>query len=262
MTFEHWQKKFEQFLRVGPEGEPAGRAFDTWCEEVRTFQESASRMPHLEKLPKGNPYTTTPETYVLHRIYYGTLLPSDDESRKRQNQRKRDEYTCKELDSLARHAERFVVQLRTMGSEVSTDDGYFALNLGPLLQLYTEAAQSSRVALSLLRRPYLHKADILDQCLGLFATLTRRRYDKRNARAPISHLSDDAQPKGERLGIPEPEAVALVYLALRAHGFKKEELASLDPLKVRDGNVRKRLDSRIRRVVATANVISARTRKK
>src|SRR5947207_2160134 len=35
MTFEQWQKKFEQFLRVGPEGEPAGKAFDAWCEEVR-----------------------------------------------------------------------------------------------------------------------------------------------------------------------------------------------------------------------------------
>jgi hypothetical protein len=243
MTFEEWQKTFQRSFRAR-HGKLARGAFDAWCKKVRAMQEWASRLSYLEKLPIGHPWNTAPEIYVSKRIYYGTLPPSQEDSRTRQNLRKRDKYTCKELYSLASHAEQFVAHLWSAGPEILSEDEYFTLNLWPVLQSYKEAAQSSRVALSLLQRPYLHKRDILDQCIGLLATLINGRYGK-----------------GSK-GIPIPQAVALVYLALLAHGYKEEQLASLDPLKARDGNVRKRLGSRTRSVVAVANLISAQTRKK
>jgi hypothetical protein len=243
MTFEQWWKRFEQSLRVGT---PAWKAFQAWSQHIVEFQRSASQMPKWNVVrrpsPGGSPlspFTAAPKTYIAHSLYHGTLPQSDETRKRKKEQKKQDRYALRELDELATHAEEFVAHLSKREPWVATDDDYFCVDLTPLLQVYGGAAQSSRRALSLLQIPYLHNPDVLDRCLPLIAHLTRRRHR-----------------------VPEPQALALIYSALLAHGHNPEDLASFDPPKFRNGNVRKRLDSRTRRVIAMANVISAHTRKK
>src|ERR1017187_1820379 len=258
MTFEQWRKSFLNKLRVGS---PEWQAFHAWRHHLDEFQRSAAKMPRWDVIrkhsAKGNPFTTAPEIYILNRLYHGTL-PESDKALKQKNERKKeDHYTLKELDKLATHAEEFVAHLSKRESWVASEDDYSRVDLIPLLQIYGDAAQSSRRALSLLRRPYLHNPDVLDRCLGLIAYLTRLRHRKRKKESPISDASD-RQPAG----VSEKGALALIHSALLAHGYKPEDLANFGAPKFRNGNVRKRLGSRTRSVAAVANVISAQTRKK
>jgi len=209
-------------------------------------QSSDDRPPCLE-----NPRPAGAESTLTENV----ASPFQAEPTQKQKQRhKQDEYILRELDTLATEAERFVAHFSKRETWVASDDDHLKVDLIPLLQQYEEVAQSSRWAIFLLRRPYLHKPDVLDRCLGLIAFLTRRRIRERKTGVP--DVND------RQMGIPEPQALALIHSALLAQGHSEEEIASLDPLKVRDGNVRKRLDSRTRDLIAIFDAISAQTRKK
>jgi hypothetical protein len=260
MTFEQWRKRFERSLRNGT---PAWKAFEAWRKHLENFQHSASQMASGGALrkpsPKGvplSPFTANPESYIMAFLYSATLPPSENDVQLQKKQHKQDEYVLKELERLAKEAEGFVARFskRETGTRVASEDDYLKVDLAPLLQQYKEVAQSSRWAILLLRRPYLHKPDVLDRCLGLIADLTRRRIREGKVGVPV--IND------RQLGIPESQALALIRSALLAQGHSEEEIASLDPLKARDGNVRKRLDSRTRDLIAIFDAISAQTRKK
>jgi hypothetical protein len=258
MTFERWQKRFQQSLKNGT---PAWEAFEAWRKHLEGFQRSASKMPDVDVLSRSvkkamlsSPSMVDPVSYIMGSIYHATLPPAQDDLQNQKKQHRRDEYVLKELDRLAREADRFVAHFGKRKSWVASDDDYLKVDLSPLLQQYEEVAQSSRWALLLLRRRYLHKPDVLDRCLGLIAFLTRSRIRERKVH--------DRGANDRQLGIPESQALALIHSALLAQGHREDEIAILDPLKVRDGNVRKRLDSRTRDVIAIFDAISARTRKK
>jgi hypothetical protein len=87
MTFEEWRQRFEKNLIVG---KPAWNAFRAWCEQLKEFQQSAKTLsPELRRnLPKGHPWTTDPEEYVLKSIYQQTYPASEEEVRRQREQRK------------------------------------------------------------------------------------------------------------------------------------------------------------------------------
>jgi hypothetical protein len=206
MNFDQWRKRFQDKLIVGT---PEWKAFDAWRHHLEEFQRSAAKMPNWDVIRKdsgkGDPFSTAPEKYILNRLYYGTLPPSDEDTRKQQDRKKLDTDIRKELENLAAHAEKFV----EADNEVATEDDYFTFDLTPLRQLYREAAQSSRRALAQLRRPYSREPDILDRCLGLIAALPMGGDRKRKAGGPNSHVNERPQTKAESRGITEPQAVAI-----------------------------------------------------
>jgi hypothetical protein len=260
MDFEPWRKRFEQDLRRGTK---EWMAFQAWREHLEEFKKSAALRPTWDPkpLPEGHPFKD-PKRYMLGRLYHGTLLPSDEDIRKQEEKRKQDEYTLNELEKLATHAESFVGHLWKRGFWVSAEDDYFKVDLTPLLPLYNNAVQSSRHALWLLRRRYVRKPDVIDHCLALIIELKNLRLGKRRPSNFTSSVrKPPGQPRREWLGIPERQVLALVCLALRAHGHNAKEIDSVDPSHVRYGNVRRRVDSRMREVIAQFDEISASMRK-
>ena len=262
MTFEQWRKSFLNELRVGS---PEWQAFHAWRHHLDEFQRSAAKMSTWDVIrkhsAKGDPFTTAPEIYILNSLYHGTLPESDKDTRKRQNRKKLHTDIRKDLENLAAQAEKFVARLSEADNEVATEDDYFTFDPTPLRQLYREAAQASRQALGLLRRPYSREPDILDRCLGLIAALPLAGGRKCKVGGPNSPVRGRPKAKAESRGITESQAVALVNLALRSQGYKEEDLVNLDPVKARDGNVRKRLKSRTRAAIDVLDEVSAYMRK-
>jgi hypothetical protein len=142
----------------------------------------------------------------------------------------------------------FVGELENVKCVVSIDD-FWQLDLTPVCDVYRQAATLSREALelhSMLRQSYVHKSDILDLSLSLAAGLRGKTKARDKKSVPL---------------MSEKEIVALLNAAMSAQGYKGKQLDMLDPELARHGDLRKRLATRQKSLVASLNKISARTRK-
>jgi hypothetical protein len=73
--------------------------------------------------------------------------------------------------------------------------------------------------------------------------------------------AENRVPRKREPAISDTQVMAILELALWAHGIDEQELDRLNPGLAHDGKVRKRLDSRSADLIKMLNKISARTRK-
>jgi hypothetical protein len=90
----------------------------------------------------------------------------------------------------------------------------FTIKLTPLLKTCEALVAQSQYVIRFIRPPYTHKPDVVTQCVGLFQGLTGS------------------------IGMTEWQALSLLQVALRAHGYDEVSLESF--FNRRAGTVRKR----------------------
>lgn len=272
MTFEQWRTSIEKHYLV--QGTDEWRGFQAWLEHLEGFRASAARSPNWDPklLPEGHPFKD-PKRYILRKLYNGTLLPTNEDVKRRESQRKKDEKTLEQLADLTTRANK-LVKLATHdlpeANVVTSQDGDWTIDLTPLLRLYEDAAenyeraiQSSREVLWILQAKHVQAPDIIDHCLGLIVELKKLRPRRpKPGNSPLCVSEPPGERKRKSRGISEKQALALVYVALLAHGHDADDLDILDPENSRWGNVRRRVDTRTRRVIAVADRLAALVRKK
>lgn len=210
LDFPAWQKRVDQFLGSG---EPSWRALRKWIESIESIRRSQRIMWGSDPLMKRHlRHETEARTEALQTLYGQTCPPHLEEKLARVNRQKYVKSTLSALDDLASQAEGFARRLRDNGIQIEAEGGMFSVDLTPIAESYERAAIRSRYVLCLLRRPYTHDATLVSRCAPLFLT-----------------LMDDFR-------VTEPEAVALLKLALLAHGYREEHLKEFAP---RSGTLRK-----------------------
>jgi hypothetical protein len=225
VDFKAWQKRFNRLLLVG---KPAWKALHKWLRREEYREEVLSKPEILigkeivkqERFPAGNAESRM--TLLLNQLYSETRPPE-------QNRKKRDNQVLKALDSLATQAEAFIKNLQTTGVWIEAEDCSSELDVTALLNIYNTAAKDSRYVLDLLRREYVHRSDVLARCWGI-----------------IFYLQST-------IGVTESHAVALVRLALCAHGYDLDDLvlSHLSDHSVSAGTIRKRIAKKRQTVFAT-----------
>ena len=213
LAFEDWKKKFE---RIGVDT-PPWKAFQKLVEQLGRLKESESGSKpewlNLLDLGEDRDWSDGATEYALQLIYRLTLPPVHLDERKL----KQDAYTRRALDRLATQAESFVTHLQKTTVMVSANmKQQYLLNLTPLLLAYKNAAQASRLFLSLLERPYARKPDVFDQFLGFVGV-------------------------ADRLKVPERQVLELLRFALLTHGYSTDRVDDfIDKEQIRDGKFRRR----------------------
>jgi hypothetical protein len=165
-------------------------------------------------------------TDALRSIYEDTLpLPQLSEQK-----RKSEAYTRKALRDSIKQAENVISCLENStfnglpGVFVPADVLVPKIDVFPLREKYQEMVECATGFLALFDWRSAHKPNILDQAVSLTIVLER-----------------DCK-------LQERQALALVRLALLAHGYPEEELEDLrDPYKIRAGNFRKRKEASLKR---------------
>jgi hypothetical protein len=165
------------------------------------------RHPVLERL-YYRPYETDAQTEALQTLYRETCPTILEPSRA---PRKHAKFIVSALAKLADHAESFTQMLRRDVS-VEADGELYSVDLSPITEAYERAADDSRYVLALLRRPYAREVDLVTQCVCLFIRLT------------------------DSVRATDREAVGLLKIALRAHGYEEKDLKQFAP---RTGTIRK-----------------------
>jgi hypothetical protein len=206
VTFETWRERFEKSILVKtPEW--------TALQQYIGFLEQGSSDRPLSPSPVDH------RTIALQLIYGSTCPPRQQD----EQNHKRDAYIRKALRSITIQAESFVSNLRNAvlfdaGPVIVKGDSHApGIDLSSLLKQYQSVAKSSRAYLALLEWRWITKERLVDRGIGLSLELERK------------------------CNIRERLALALVRLALLAHGCPEDELEDLrDPDKIRAGNFRKR----------------------
>ena len=215
LPFEKWRKEFEMKLGVG---KPSWKALQRLIEVRSAAQQShrvawerTSRLRKIPLDPKLVPgWDDDVLTGILHRLYEKTCPPDQQSVR---NRRKHGDYIVRALGKLAADAEKLAANLRTSGDSIEDNDGLFTVRLTPLLKTCDALVAQSQFVIGFVRRPYTHKPDVVTQCAGLFLQLT------------------------ESTGVTEWQALSLLRVALRAHGYDEVSLKSF--FNIRAGTVRK-----------------------
>jgi hypothetical protein len=209
LSFQAWHKRFEQLLG---NGEPSWAALRKWTETIEDFRRSDRIMRERDPLLKQyiRPHEADARTVALKSLYRETC-PSDLEPGRAR--RRHEAWVVDALAELASQAENFSKGLRQQDINIEAEGGAFSVDLTPIAEAYETAARDSRYVLDLLKRPYTHEANLVRQCVYLYIRLT------------------------ERIRAKDREAVQLLKIALRAHGYAEERLKEFAP---RTGTLRKR----------------------
>jgi hypothetical protein len=205
VTFETWRERFEKSI--------GGR--------TREWTAFHTYMGFLEQQFSGKPqWARFDVRRVALLLIYASTGPAP---RLDEQKRKRDAYIRKALRGITIQVESFVSNLRNTAQFhkgrviVRGDSHALGIDLSSLLNQYQCVVESSRSYLSFLEWRWVRRPNILDQGIGLSLTLTKE------------------------CRVQERPALALVRLALLAHGYPEDKLEDLrDPGKIRAGNFRKR----------------------
>jgi hypothetical protein len=289
MSFEQWRATIERDYFI--EGTPEWKGFQGWLKHLEAFKRSAASMPNWDpkRLPEGHPFKD-PKTYILRKLYYGTLIPAKNSGECNTSKRQNEENILK-LENLTKHARSQIARLTTdineieeaaahstrLAMSVVSQDEDWEIDIAPLVLLYKGAkgmlecaVQQSSEVLGIVGGEHVQEADIVDHCLGLIVKLKslgvlERKPVRSQQSSDLTCLpspSFSGRQKSKSGVISEPQVLALVYAALLAHGHDPDELDALNPAASRYGNVRRRLDTRMLRAIAVADKLSALVRKK
>lgn len=218
ITFEEWRRRFEKILLARTEAWTALRTY------IGFLEQRPSRW--LRWMGQENPSRADVRTGAL-RLIYGHTLPL---LQLNEQKRKSNAYTRKALRDSIKQAESVISCLQNTtfnglpGVFVPGDILAPKIDLFPLLDKYQSMVECATGFLALFDWQCAHKSNVLDQAVSLTIVLER-----------------DCK-------LQERQALALVRLALLAHGYPEDELEDLmDPHKIRAGNFRKRKEASLKR---------------
>ncbi len=235
VDFATWRKRFDKSFSTDT---PEGRGFNKWKAKIaERFKANLERfaIPKTDSAPvKEFPSPEEAPKIALRRLYSETM-PS---MRAYARFRKAEESTLKRMEALAKQAESLAEHLKQRDMRMMTQDGFFLLSLKDVFDSCDRAAKSLRSSLTILRREFLHDAKIHTQCMGL-----------------ILEMEDWG-------GLTPRECHALIKLSLLAHGYSNDAVDVFNPEQIHAGTIRKAKDALRKRVLESADFVSARVRKK
>ena len=201
-TYEHWKREFDRLLTKGSNAdvgltkwvrdEEAGRK--SYIVEVECeLQRRGSGLSGLKILPQPE----NARADLMRRLYRESVPNVEERTRAREENKA----TLKQMEKLARSADKLIALLEKRGRSIWSQDDTFRIPLAGVIQSCIQLSASIRFVSPQVKRPNIYPLDIGDCC-----TLLVLQMENKN-------------------GLTEKECHALIRCALVAHGCDKDEVA-------------------------------------